>query len=88
MRRRQHDHLALRVDLFGHLVALLLRVAEQLAEHPLDVVVRVVVAVPEKHVVARHLALLALGLFLRLGHHRVRLFVLGDDGFVCVHAAT
>ena len=58
----KHDDLALRIDRLGHLVALFLRVAKELAEHPLDVFERMVVAIPQDDVVPRNLPLLALGL--------------------------
>ena len=59
---REHHHAALRVDLPGHLEASREGVCEEFSEHRDDVLVGVVVVVPEHHVVAG----LALGLWGRL----------------------
>jgi hypothetical protein len=45
----------------------------------------VAVAVPQDDVVSRHLALLAIWLYLRLGHERTNARPFIDNGFICVH---
>ena len=49
----QADGLALRIDLFGDLKALFPRMAEQLLHHFDDIVIRMVVVVPQDDVVTR-----------------------------------
>src|SRR6476619_5221608 len=85
--RREHDDFALRINRLGHLVTLLWRVPEQLADHAFNVFIGVSVAIPKDDMVPRYFALFALVLLLRLGNHRGRLLLVGDDGFFGVHAA-
>src|SRR4051794_15519729 len=62
--------------------------AEQLADHPLDIFVRMGVAIPKDHVVAGHLAFFLVRFLLGFGNHRGRLFFFGDNGFFGVHGCT
>ena len=53
LRRRQHDHPALGIDLLRQCVAFLRRMAEQLLQHRDHVLIGMVIVIPENHVVPR-----------------------------------
>src|SRR5262245_13247381 len=75
--RREDDDFAFRIDLHGHLMASFRRVAEELVKHPLDVFVRMVVAVPQDHVIARDLVLLLFAGGLGFWNERGRAWAFG-----------
>lgn len=74
--RRQHHRLAIRVHLLGNLMALLLLMAEKFAEHLLNIVKSMSIAVPQEHVITRLPPTLALWRALLLGRYDRNRFVL------------
>src|SRR6516225_3239751 len=85
--RREDNDSALSIHFFGHLVAFFRRMAKQLAEHSLDVLVTVPVTVPEDDVVARHFALFLFRFRLRLGNESARPLTFVNNRFVGIHNA-
>ena len=69
--RGQHRGTALGIDCLGQPMALGLRMPKQLAEHLFDVVVRMVVTIPQDHMIPRYPLRLALPAPLPRRHQRI-----------------